>query len=121
MNGLLDALFLHWWVGGSVYLALDGLGDVVDVLGLDQGLEVVFEDAGEVVLELASSVVLGGWVGGWVDERIQDPANHSPTHPQTYRKYAKISAQSGGLSNRPRLGFSFPARIFKAVLFPVPF
>lgn len=31
------------------------------------------------------------------------------------------SSQSGGLSYLPRLGLSFPLRIFKAVLFPIPF
>ncbi len=30
------------------------------------------------------------------------------------------SSQSGGLSNLPRLGFSFPERIFKAVDLPIP-
>jgi len=30
------------------------------------------------------------------------------------------SCQSGGLSNRPRLGFNFPLKIFKAVLLPIP-
>jgi hypothetical protein len=37
------------------------------------------------------------------------------------RKYLRISSQSGGLSKRPRLGFSLPLRIFNAVLFPIPF
>jgi hypothetical protein len=37
------------------------------------------------------------------------------------RKYLRISSQSGGLSKRPRLGLSLPLRIFRAVLFPIPF
>ena len=37
------------------------------------------------------------------------------------RKYLRISSQSGGLSYLPRLGFSFPLRILRAVLFPIPF
>lgn len=36
------------------------------------------------------------------------------------RKYFKISSQSGGLSYLPKFGLSFPERIFKAVLFPIP-
>ena len=34
--------------------ALDGLGDLVDELRFDDGLQVVFEDFGEVVLELGA-------------------------------------------------------------------
>ena len=37
--------------------ALDGLGDVVHVLGLDDGVEVVLQDAREVVLQLAAPPV----------------------------------------------------------------
>jgi hypothetical protein len=33
----------------------------------------------------------------------------------------RMSSQSGGLSYRPRFGFNFPARIFNAVLLPIPF
>lgn len=36
------------------------------------------------------------------------------------RKKVRISFQSGGSTNRPRFGFSFPAKIFKAVDFPIP-
>jgi len=43
------------------------------------------------------------------------------TRNKPYLKCPKISAQSGGLSNLPKFGFSFPARILSAVLFPVPF
>ena len=39
------------------HVAAHGLGDVVDVLGLDGGDEVVLEDAGEVVLELGAAEV----------------------------------------------------------------
>lgn len=42
---------------GSV-LALDGSGDLVDVLGLDNGLKVVLENLGEVVLQLGTTEVL---------------------------------------------------------------
>jgi len=42
---------------GSV-VALDGSGDLVDVLGLDDGLKVVFENLGEVVLQLGTTEVL---------------------------------------------------------------
>jgi hypothetical protein len=42
---------------GSV-LALDGSGNLVDVLGLDNGLEVVLEDLCEVVLQLGTTEVL---------------------------------------------------------------
>ena len=38
-------------------LALDGLGDVVHVLRLDERLEVVLEDAREVVLQLRAPEV----------------------------------------------------------------
>ena len=38
-------------------VAAHGLGDVVDVLGLDGGDEVVLEDAREVVLELRAAEV----------------------------------------------------------------
>lgn len=36
------------------------------------------------------------------------------------RKYLITSSQSGGFSNFPRLGFSLPLRILRAVLFPIP-
>ena len=35
--------------------SLDGFGNLVDELGFDDGLQVVLEDFGEVVLELGSS------------------------------------------------------------------
>jgi len=37
------------------------------------------------------------------------------------RKYLITSCQSGGLSYLPKFGFNFPLKIFKAVLFPIPF
>lgn len=36
------------------------------------------------------------------------------------RKYLRISSQSGGSSYLPKFGFNFPAKIFKAVLLPIP-
>ena len=35
-------------------------------------------------------------------------------------KYLITSCQSGGLSYLPKLGFNFPLKIFRAVLFPIP-
>ena len=57
------------------HVAAHGLGDVVDVLGLDGGDEVVLEDAGEVVLELGAAEVgedlsfffLEGGGGGFIE------------------------------------------------------
>jgi len=37
------------------------------------------------------------------------------------RKCLITSVQSGGSSNLPRFGFSFPLKILRAVLFPIPF
>jgi len=52
-----DALFVL--LGDNVpELALDELGDTVDVLGLDGGLELVFQELGEEVLEFRTSEVL---------------------------------------------------------------
>ena len=45
--------------------ALDGSGDVVDILGLNEGLEVVFKDLGEVVLELRSTEVFEDFLPVW--------------------------------------------------------
>ena len=44
-------------------LPFDGLGDVVDVLRLDQGLQVVLENAGEVVLQLRAPGLVEGTEG----------------------------------------------------------
>jgi hypothetical protein len=45
--------------------ALDRLGDVVDVLRLDQGLQVVFQDFREIVLQLRSPEVFEDFLPIW--------------------------------------------------------
>jgi hypothetical protein len=63
LDDLLDSILVDFGTlleeeaNGSV-LALDGSGDLVDVLGLDNGLEVVLENLGEVVLQLGTTEVL---------------------------------------------------------------
>lgn len=38
-------------------LALDGTGNVINILGLDEGFEIILEDFGKVILQLGSSKV----------------------------------------------------------------
>lgn len=63
LDDLLDSCFVNLGAlldeeaNGSV-LALDGSGDLVDVLRLDDSLEVVLEDLCEVVLQLRTTEVL---------------------------------------------------------------
>lgn len=57
-SGLVDfGALLDEETNGSV-VAFDGSGDLIDVLGLDDSLEVVFENLGEVVLQLGTTEVL---------------------------------------------------------------
>lgn len=46
---------------------------------------------------------------------VKYPCNSDPL------KYFSNSFQSGGLSNLPKFGISFPARILRAVDLPIPF
>jgi hypothetical protein len=89
--------------------ALDGSWQLVDILWLDNGLQVVFEDFCEVVYPaaLAQTIEAGRC---WALLCNSEP-----------RKYLNISSQSGGLSYRPKFGFNLPLRIFRAVLLPIPF
>ena len=50
---------------GDGHLSLDGAGDLVNILGLDEGLEVVLEDLREVVLELRATEVLEDLLPVW--------------------------------------------------------
>lgn len=64
---------------------LDGLGNLVDILGLDDGLEVVFEDLGEVVCEGSAGI-----------SHAHD--SRDALWSSDPRKCFRISSQSGGLS-----------------------
>jgi hypothetical protein len=91
----------------SLVSTSDSFRDTVDVLRLDDGFEVIFKDLCEVVCGFVSDMQL--FVTDWCILWSSEP-----------RKYFMTSCQSGGLSYLPRLGFSFPLRIFRAVLFPIP-
>jgi hypothetical protein len=87
--------------------ALDRLGNLIDILRLDDCLQVVLKYLGEVVYtELAS---------------FATTSQHDLLCSSDPRKYLRISSQSGGLSYLPKFGFNLPLRIFNAVLFPIPF
>lgn len=91
------------------HIAFHGLRNLVNILRLDDSLQVVFQDFCEVVYRMSEPSCP---LDGLASKNIL--CNSEP------RKYLKISSQSGGLSYRPRLGFSFPLRIFNAVLLPIP-
>lgn len=88
--------------------SLDGPWQLVHILWLDDSLEVIFQDLGEIVYP--SSAMCAS----------RSPREDHPLCNSEPRKYLRISSQSGGLSYLPKLGFNLPLRIFKAVLFPIP-
>lgn len=93
--------------------SFDRARDVIDVLRLDEGFNVVFEDLGEVVLELRSTEVLEDLlpVRRGLLLRIESAV---------YHRCSTREQQGARTSNFPRLGFNFPLRIFSAVDFPIP-
>ena len=86
----------------------DGPRNLVDILRLDNSLQIVFENLGEIV-----------WNNVNTTEKMNVLQRNILCNSDPL-KYLRISSQSGGLSYRPKLGFSFPLRIFRAVLFPIP-
>jgi hypothetical protein len=93
----------------SVVLLLERLGNLIDILGLSDSLKVILENLCEVVCKFLSACI-----PEVSKSCIFLLCNSEP------RKYLRISSQSGGSSKRPRLGFSLPARILRAVLLPIP-
>ena len=95
--------------------ALDGLRNLIDILRLDHGLKVIFQNLGEIVyLQVTDKIT--NETKGPVEEKVRRLlCNSDPL------KYLRISSQSGGSSYRPKFGFSLPLRILRAVLFPIPF
>ena len=91
----------------ALVAAADGARNLVNILRLDDGLEVILEQLGEVVWTVSGTVAKGRVVANslWSSEP---------------RKCLMTSSQSGGLSNLPRLGLSLPLRILRAVLLPIP-
>lgn len=87
---------------------LDSLWDLVHVLRLGNSLEVILQDLGEVVCLCISRC--SHFICVFPLLCSSDPL-----------KYFKTSSQSGGSSYLPKLGFNLPAKIFNAVLFPIPF
>lgn len=100
LNEELDAL-----VGSA-----DGLGNLIDVLGLDNSLQVILEELGEVVCKRVNPLI----------SFQQRPLSLSLLCNSEPRKYLMTSSQSGGLSYLPKLGLSFPERILSAVDLPIP-
>ncbi len=100
----------------------DGPGDVIHVLRLDDCLQVILQDAREVVLQLRASEVgqylLPVWWG------LCAKGEHVRSVNCTSKGGAgRSQGERYGLlrtSNLPRLGFNLPARIFNAVDFPMP-
>jgi len=103
-------------------LSLDGSRDVVDVLRLDESLEVVLENLGEVVLELGSSEVLEdlGPVGRVLGKEKNGKGELEREREGRSEKLSSKERLKPLTSYRPRLGFIFPARILRAVDFPIP-
>lgn len=88
----------------------EGLGDLVDILGFDNSLEIILKQLGEVVWRHTKSASVNMCEG----TREGALCSSDP------RKYLMTSSQSGGLSNLPRFGLSLPLRILSAVLLPIP-
>ena len=93
---------------------LDGLGNVVNVLGLDDGLQVVLQNLGEIVLKLRTTEVSQDLlpVRGVLQSQLVS---------QTGERTIITAPGRERTSNLPRLGFSLPAMIFRAVDLPIPF
>jgi hypothetical protein len=90
------------------FLLLQRFRDLVYILRLRKGFQVVLEHFREVVCSQLASTA-----------SISDHEN--PLCNSEPRKYFNISSQSGGFSYLPKFGFSLPLNTFNAVLFPIPF
>ena len=115
LSNLVHALFsnlaplLHLKSNRAV-VSLDRLRDLVDVLRLGNSLQIVLEDLGEVVCQPSARMT-----------NNLKLSSHSLCNSDP-RKYFKISSHCGASDPyRPKFGFSFPDKIFNAVLLPIPF
>jgi hypothetical protein len=99
-----------------LHSALHCLGDVVNVLRLDDGLQIVFQNLREVVLKFGTTEIGQNFLPiGRVLSRSLEVAFFKFWGRKERKRNCRLT------SNFPRFGFNFPAKIFSAVDFPMPF
>lgn len=110
---------------------LNSFRDLVDILRLDDGFQIIFQNLGEVILELRSAEILEDFCPVWWVLRQQNKSFFNKSY--FFKNIRAISWHYVHISwsnvnhyidcltlNLPRLGFCFPANIFRAVDLPIP-